>query len=130
MHTAEDKFVCHTFTCEPSSGALCKTIEAACKVSVKQQQLMQMCSHNTRLSFIAALSKMPRCTSRKSSLFGIEHTYQGHRRHYQNSNEHIYSKEGQSYLLRASQISTGTFLKHKKKINQHFYCTLCLIGPI
>lgn len=41
MHTAEDKFVCHTFTCEPSSGALCKTIEAACKVSVclvKRQQ--------------------------------------------------------------------------------------------
>lgn len=32
MHTAEDKFVCHTFTCEPSSGALCKTIEAACKL--------------------------------------------------------------------------------------------------
>lgn len=32
MHTSEDKFVCHTFTCEPSSGALCKTIEAACKV--------------------------------------------------------------------------------------------------
>lgn len=33
MHTAQDKFVCHVFLCEPSSGALCKTIEAACKVS-------------------------------------------------------------------------------------------------
>lgn len=33
MHTAEDKFVCHAFLCEPSSGALCKTIEAACKVN-------------------------------------------------------------------------------------------------
>ncbi|XP_037033471.1 protein Fe65 homolog isoform X4 [Bradysia coprophila] len=32
MHTAEDKFVCHAFLCEPSSGALCKTIEAACKL--------------------------------------------------------------------------------------------------
>lgn len=32
MHTAQDKFVCHIFLCEPSSGALCKTIEAACKV--------------------------------------------------------------------------------------------------
>ena len=32
MHTAQDKFVCHVFLCEPSSGALCKTIEAACKV--------------------------------------------------------------------------------------------------
>lgn len=36
MHTADDKFVCHTFTCEPSSGALCKTIEAACKVCLLQ----------------------------------------------------------------------------------------------
>lgn len=33
MHTAQDKFVAHVFHCEPSSGALCKTIEAACKVS-------------------------------------------------------------------------------------------------
>ncbi|XP_055320906.1 protein Fe65 homolog isoform X1 [Sitodiplosis mosellana] len=32
MHTAQDKFVCHVFMCEPSSGALCKTIEAACKL--------------------------------------------------------------------------------------------------
>lgn len=32
MHTAQDKFVAHVFHCEPSSGALCKTIEAACKV--------------------------------------------------------------------------------------------------
>lgn len=33
MHTAQDKFICHVFLCEPSSGALCKTIEAACKVN-------------------------------------------------------------------------------------------------
>lgn len=33
VHTAQDKFVAHAFRCEPSSGALCKTIEAACKVS-------------------------------------------------------------------------------------------------
>lgn len=32
MHTAQDKFIAHIFQCEPSSGALCKTIEAACKV--------------------------------------------------------------------------------------------------
>lgn len=32
VHTAQDKFVAHCFRCEPSSGALCKTIEAACKV--------------------------------------------------------------------------------------------------
>lgn len=32
MHTAQDKFIAHIFHCEPSSGALCKTIEAACKV--------------------------------------------------------------------------------------------------
>lgn len=32
MHTAQDGFVAHIFHCEPSSGALCKTIEAACKL--------------------------------------------------------------------------------------------------
>uniref|UniRef100_A0A336L526 CSON003423 protein n=1 Tax=Culicoides sonorensis TaxID=179676 RepID=A0A336L526_CULSO len=32
MHTAQDKFVAHVFDCEPSSGLLCKTIEAACKL--------------------------------------------------------------------------------------------------
>ncbi|RXG59753.1 Protein Fe65-like protein [Armadillidium vulgare] len=31
MHTAQDQFIAHVFYCEPSSGALCKTIEAACK---------------------------------------------------------------------------------------------------
>lgn len=34
MHTAQDTFMSHVFYCEPSSGALCKTIEAACKVSL------------------------------------------------------------------------------------------------
>lgn len=33
MHTAQDLFMCHVFHSEPSSGVLCKTIEAACKVS-------------------------------------------------------------------------------------------------
>ncbi|CAG9782405.1 unnamed protein product [Diatraea saccharalis] len=31
VHTAQDLFVAHAFHAEPSSGALCKTIEAACK---------------------------------------------------------------------------------------------------
>lgn len=35
MHTAQDLFIAHVFHCEPSSGALCKTIEAACKVWVR-----------------------------------------------------------------------------------------------
>jgi hypothetical protein len=34
MHTAQDLFIAHVFHCEPSSGALCKTVEAACKVSI------------------------------------------------------------------------------------------------
>ena len=34
MHTAQDLFIAHVFYCEPSSGALCKTVEAACKVSI------------------------------------------------------------------------------------------------
>ncbi|CAL4071158.1 unnamed protein product, partial [Meganyctiphanes norvegica] len=32
MHNAQDKFVAYVFHCEPSTGALCKTIEAACKL--------------------------------------------------------------------------------------------------
>ncbi|XP_014675411.1 PREDICTED: protein Fe65 homolog [Priapulus caudatus] len=32
MHTAQDLFMAHVFHCEPSSGALAKTIEAACKL--------------------------------------------------------------------------------------------------
>ncbi|CAG9859848.1 unnamed protein product [Phyllotreta striolata] len=36
MHTAQDTFMAHVFYCEPSSGALCKTIEAACKVSINE----------------------------------------------------------------------------------------------
>ncbi|ELU13621.1 hypothetical protein CAPTEDRAFT_224794 [Capitella teleta] len=32
MHTAQDSFIAHVFHCEPSGGALCKTIEAACKL--------------------------------------------------------------------------------------------------
>jgi len=32
MHTAQDHYVAHVFHCEPSGGAMCKTIEAACKL--------------------------------------------------------------------------------------------------
>ncbi|XP_065576742.1 protein Fe65 homolog isoform X2 [Artemia franciscana] len=32
VHTAQDTFMAHVFVCEPSSAALCKTIEAACKL--------------------------------------------------------------------------------------------------
>uniref|UniRef100_T1J3F3 PID domain-containing protein n=1 Tax=Strigamia maritima TaxID=126957 RepID=T1J3F3_STRMM len=32
MRTAQEQFMAHVFYCEPSSGALCKTIEAACKL--------------------------------------------------------------------------------------------------
>ncbi|XP_068623081.1 protein Fe65 homolog [Battus philenor] len=32
VHTAQQQFVAHAFHAEPSSGALCKTIEAACKL--------------------------------------------------------------------------------------------------
>lgn len=37
MHTAQDLFIAHAFHCEPSSGALCKTVEAACKVKYLSQ---------------------------------------------------------------------------------------------
>jgi len=32
MHTAQEQFIAYVFHCEPSAGALSKTIEAACKV--------------------------------------------------------------------------------------------------
>lgn len=51
MHTAEDKFVCHTFACEPSSGALCKTIEAACKVSIEPFYLLYVGKSDTCFIF-------------------------------------------------------------------------------
>ena len=30
VHTAQDTFIAYAFHCEPSSGPLCKTVEAAC----------------------------------------------------------------------------------------------------
>jgi len=32
MHTAQEQFIAYVFHCDPSAGALSKTIEAACKV--------------------------------------------------------------------------------------------------
>lgn len=33
VHTANDIYIAHILCCQPSSGAICKTIEAACKVN-------------------------------------------------------------------------------------------------
>lgn len=43
MHTAQDTFMAHVFHCEPSSGALCKTVEAACKVCARRTILLSGC---------------------------------------------------------------------------------------
>ncbi|CAG0922461.1 unnamed protein product [Notodromas monacha] len=32
VHTAQEKFIAHVFSCEPSSAGLCRTVEAACKL--------------------------------------------------------------------------------------------------
>ena len=32
VHTSQDVFIAHGFSCSTSAGPLCKTIEAACKV--------------------------------------------------------------------------------------------------
>jgi hypothetical protein len=32
VHTAQEKFMSHVFSCEPSAAGLCRTVEAACKV--------------------------------------------------------------------------------------------------
>jgi len=34
MHTAQEQFIAYVFHCEPSAGALSKTVEAACKVII------------------------------------------------------------------------------------------------
>ena len=48
MHTAQDQFVAHVFHCEPSAGALCKTIEAACKVSYPWYSVITWWTHDQR----------------------------------------------------------------------------------
>lgn len=47
MHTAQDLFIAHVFHCEPSSGALCKTIEAACKVSCSAERVAKYLKYLT-----------------------------------------------------------------------------------
>ena len=39
VHSAQDQFIAHVFHCEPSVGAICKTIQAACMVSTKGQRV-------------------------------------------------------------------------------------------
>lgn len=62
VHTAQDKYIAYVFRCEPSSGALCKTIEAACKVSMKKSQI-SLQFYFTKNPPLASLSEMSRCTS-------------------------------------------------------------------
>ena len=40
MHTAQEQFIAYVFHCEPSAGALSKTIEAACKVIIQYHNFM------------------------------------------------------------------------------------------
>lgn len=52
VHKAEDKFYVHVFHCDPNAGPLCKTIEAACKVSkqVKVSDSDKVSSRSQKLS--------------------------------------------------------------------------------
>ncbi|CAK1542751.1 unnamed protein product [Leptosia nina] len=54
VHTPQDSFVAHAFHAEPSSGALCKTIEAACKL--RYQKCLD--AHGG-LSGLGSFSNMP-----------------------------------------------------------------------
>lgn len=40
VHTANDVYIAHVLCCYPSSGAICKTIEAACKVSFLEKSYL------------------------------------------------------------------------------------------
>lgn len=67
MHTAQDKFVAHIFNCEPSSGPLCKTIEAACKVSASEsyKYSLNMSSFLTQLRYQKCLDAHPNHPNRE-----------------------------------------------------------------
>ncbi|XP_055320911.1 protein Fe65 homolog isoform X2 [Sitodiplosis mosellana] len=74
MHTAQDKFVCHVFMCEPSSGALCKTIEAACKLRYQKcldahpESRLSSDSTTPNKGAVAAASRERNHTSSSSSI--------------------------------------------------------------
>nr|CAD7264793.1 unnamed protein product [Timema shepardi] len=56
MHTAQDLFIAHVFYCEPSSGALCKTIEAACKFTRPRFEPRSLPSSAVELNTTSALA--------------------------------------------------------------------------
>ncbi|XP_045489409.1 protein Fe65 homolog isoform X2 [Pieris rapae] len=62
VHTPQDSFVAHAFHAEPSSGALCKTIEAACKL--RYQKCLD--AHGG-FSALGSLSSVPGGTSSAGS---------------------------------------------------------------
>ncbi|EDS31507.1 conserved hypothetical protein [Culex quinquefasciatus] len=75
MHTAQDKFVAHVFCCEPTSGALCKTVEAACKhmmLPAAWQRISAFgCSSSTRVQMNPGFAGSSFGSSRKSSLSSL-----------------------------------------------------------
>lgn len=64
VHTANDVYIAHILCCFPSSGAICKTIEAACKVFLStfpNVHLSFVLIPKSLLFLIVTLPKMPRC---------------------------------------------------------------------
>ncbi|CAH1989960.1 unnamed protein product [Acanthoscelides obtectus] len=57
VHTAQDTFMSHVFYCEPSSGALCKTIEAACKL--RYQKCLDAHPHGIRNTTTSSSATTP-----------------------------------------------------------------------
>lgn len=56
VHTANDVYIAHVLCCHPSSGAICKTIEAACQVLCSVS--FYFCSHFTILNLCVFLIKL------------------------------------------------------------------------
>ena len=71
VHTANDVYIAHVMCCHPSSGAICKTIEAACKVKEKSLPLYLDFFLNS-IFLIVSCSCATRNASTLTAPFGAE----------------------------------------------------------
>lgn len=67
MQVDEHEFEAHCFECEPSSGALCKTIEAACKL--RYQKCLD--AHRQRSINEVSSQSSPQQTGLKSTIINV-----------------------------------------------------------
>lgn len=77
MQVNEKEFVCHCFEVDPSAGAFCKTIEAACKLRYQKcldahsKQIPKINNNNNNQSQQEVVSKSSPVAVLKSSISGV-----------------------------------------------------------